>query len=123
MEARLYATPGNPIPGNPLVGFFTGHRGVNLRYAVFKSTGDTTRGTIVLLHGRNETIEKYFETIREINARGFWVATYDFRGQGGSDRLIKDPRKGHVGRFDHYVRDLEIFLEQIVLPDTRLPAG
>jgi lysophospholipase len=121
MEARLHATPGNPIPGNPLVGFFKGHRGVNLRYAVFKSTGDTTRGTIVLLHGRNETIEKYFETIREMNQRGFWVATYDFRGQGGSDRLIKDPRKGHVGRFDHYVRDLEIFLEQIVLPDTRLP--
>jgi lysophospholipase len=121
MEARLHATPGNPIPGTPLVGTFKGHRGVNLRYAVFKSTGDTTCGTIVLLHGRNETIEKYFETIREMNQRGFWVATYDFRGQGGSDRLIKDPRKGHVGRFDHYVRDLEIFLEQIVLPDTRLP--
>ncbi len=49
------------------------------------------------------------------------MATYDFRGQGGSQRLLKDPRKGHVGRFDHYVRDLEIFLEQIVLPDTRLP--
>jgi len=121
MDAILHATPGNPIPGTPLVGFFEGHRGVRLRYAVFRSHAPKTLGTIVLLHGRNETIEKYFETIRELNERGFWVATYDFRGQGGSERLLKDPRPGYVARFDHYIRDLEIFLEQIVLPDTRLP--
>lgn len=121
MDAILHATPGNPIPGTPLVGFFEGYRGVKLRYAVFRSSAPKTKGTIVLVHGRNESIEKYFETIREMNERGFWVATYDFRGQGGSQRLLKDARKGHVRRFDHYIRDLEIFLEQIVLPDTRLP--
>lgn len=121
MDAILHATPGNPIPGSPVVGFFEGYRGARLRYAVFRSSAPKTKGTIVLLHGRNETIEKYFETIRDLNDHGFWVATYDFRGQGGSGRLLKDPRKGHVGRFDHYIRDLEIFLEQIVLPDTRLP--
>ncbi|MGL4196184.1 MAG: alpha/beta fold hydrolase [Allorhizobium sp.] len=121
MDAILHATPGNPIPGTPLVGFFEGYRGVKLRYAVFRSSAPKTKGTIVLVHGRNESIEKYFETIREMNERGFWVATYDFRGQGGSQRLLKDARKGHVRRFDHYIRDLEIFLEQVVLPDTRLP--
>lgn len=98
MEAILHATPGNPIPGTPLVGFFEGHRGVKLRYAVFRSSTAKTKGTIVLVHGRNEAIEKYFETIRDLTERGFWVATYDFRGQGGSERLLKDPRKGHVGR-------------------------
>lgn len=121
MDAIIHATPGNPIPGTPLVGFFEGYRGVKLRFAVFRSSAPKTKGTIVLVHGRNESIEKYFETIREMNERGFWVATYDFRGQGGSQRLLKDARKGHVRRFDHYIRDLEIFLEQIVLPDTRLP--
>ena len=122
MDAILHATPGNPIPGTPQVGFFEGHRGIRLRYAVFRSSAPKIKGTIVLLHGRNESIEKYFETIRDLNESGFWVATYDFRGQGGSERLLKKyPRRGHVGRFDHYVRDLEIFLEQIVLPDTRLP--
>lgn len=116
----LYATPGNPIPGEPVAGFFKGHRGVMLRYAIFRSELPA-RGTVVLLHGRNETIEKYFETIRDLNAAGLWVATYDFRGQGGSQRLLKDSRKGHVHRFSDYIRDLDIFLEQIVLPDTRLP--
>ncbi|WP_245281389.1 alpha/beta hydrolase [Rhizobium sp. AAP43] len=119
--AILHATPGNPIPGTPRTGYFTGHRGVKLRYAVFRADTQNSKGTVVLLHGRNETIEKYFETIRDLTASGFWVATYDFRGQGGSERLLKDGRKGHVGRFDHYVRDLEIFLEDVVLPDTRLP--
>lgn len=121
MDTILHPTPGNPIPGNPITGFFKGHRGVRLRYAVFKSDWPVSKGTVVLLHGRNESIEKYFETIRDLNARGLWVATYDFRGQGGSERLLKNVRKGHVYRFSDYVRDLEIFLEQIVLPDTRLP--
>lgn len=121
MDAILHATPGNPVPGQPMVGFFKGHRGTRLRYAVFRGEGSDIKGTIVLLHGRNECIEKYFETIRDLTSRGFWVATYDFRGQGGSERLLKDPRKGHVNRFKDYIRDLEIFLEQVVLPDTRLP--
>ncbi|MBW8285209.1 MAG: alpha/beta hydrolase [Rhizobium sp.] len=121
MDPILYATPGNPIPGKPITGFFAGHRGVKLRYAVFRSEASVARGTVVLLHGRNEAIEKYFETIRDLNQRGLWVATFDFRGQGGSERLLKNTRKGHVHRFSDYVRDLEIFLEQIVLPDTRLP--
>ncbi len=116
----LYATPGNPIPGDPVAGFFKGHRGVMLRYAIFRCE-QPARGTVVLLHGRNETIEKYFETIRDLNAAGLWVATYDFRGQGGSQRLLKNTRKGHVHRFSDYLRDLDIFLQQIVLPDTRLP--
>lgn len=121
MDPILHATPGNPIPGTPVAGFFTGHGGVKLRYAVFRSEQPVAKGTVILLHGRNESIEKYFETIRDLNTRGLWVATYDFRGQGGSQRLLKSPRKGHVHRFSDYVRDLELFIEHIVLPDTRLP--
>ncbi|MGN6550571.1 MAG: alpha/beta fold hydrolase [Pararhizobium sp.] len=121
MDASLYALPENPIPANASVGFFEGAEGCPLRYAIFRTALPLARGTIVLLHGRNETIEKYFETIADLTALGFWVATFDWRGQGGSGRLLKDPLKGHVGRFAHYEKDLELFLEQIVLPDTRLP--
>lgn len=124
MDAILHATPGNPIPGTPQVGFFEGHRGVRLRYAVFRSSAAKIKGTIVLVHGRNESIEKYFETIRDLNESGFWVATYDFRGQGGSERLLKkNPRKGHVGRFDHYVRDLKIFSSRSCCPTPACPSS
>lgn len=117
----LLSTPDNPVPENATAGTFAGHGGVELRYAIFRSDAPRAKGTVVLIHGRNESIEKYYETIRDLNAMGLWVATYDMRGQGASPRLIKDRRKGHVDRFSDYVRDLEIFLETVVLPDTRLP--
>lgn len=117
----LLATPGNPVPENHVAGYFTARDGVRLRYAIFRSTATVARGTVVLLQGRNECIEKYFETIRHFTARGLWVATFDWRGQGGSDRLLKNPLRGHVRRFRDFEADLSEFLETIVLPETRLP--
>lgn len=121
MTNVFHLTPGNPPPDNYSAGCFTGHRGVQLRYGLFRSERSPALGTVVLMQGRNEFIEKYFETIRDLNAMGLWVATFDLRGQGGSERLAQNPRKGHVRRFSDYERDLEIFLEHIVLPDARLP--
>ena len=120
-EAILHETKGNPVPDNHHVGTFEGHGKKSLRYAIFRSERPVARGTIVLLHGRNETIEKYFETIRDLTARGFWVATFDTRGQGGSARLLKKADAGYVRRFSDYQKDVSLFLEQVVLPDTRLP--
>ncbi len=117
----LHPTPGNPAPANFSAGYFPGHRGTRLRFGLFRSDRLPASGTVVIVPGRNESIEKYFETIRDLNAQGLWVATYDLRGQGGSDRLTKNLRKGHVRRFSDYERDLEIFLEHVVLPDARLP--
>lgn len=117
----LRATPDNPVPENHVAGYFTARDGTRLRYAIFKSSATVARGTVVLLQGRNESIEKYFETIRHFTARGLWVATFDWRGQGGSDRLLKNPLRGHVRRFRDFETDLSQFLETIVLPETRLP--
>jgi len=122
MTDVLFESPGNPVPPNHFAGYFTSFDGMKLRYAVFRSGSQVPSGTIVLLPGRNETIEKYFETIRDLNAMGLWVAVMDWRGQGGSPRLLKkSPRRGHARRFRDYERDLDLFLEHIVLPDTKLP--
>lgn len=75
------------------------------------------KGTVVILPGRNECIEKYFETIRDLSGRGLGSALIDWRGQGGSDRLIRDPQRGYVKSFYDYVADLEQFFEEVVLPD------
>jgi lysophospholipase len=56
-------------------------------------------GTIAILPGRAEFIEKYFEVIGELLSRNFDVAILDWRGQGLSGRLANDPRKGHIGDF------------------------
>tara|TARA_R110002020_G_scaffold64925_11_gene171875 strand:- start:614 stop:1600 length:987 start_codon:yes stop_codon:yes gene_type:complete len=118
---ELIETDGNPVPDNHVVGWFTGAGGKRLRYAIFKSDVSVARGTVVLLQGRNECIEKYYETIRHFTGRGLWVATFDWRGQGLSDRLTKNPLRGHLRRFRDLETDLAIFLETIVLPETRLP--
>lgn len=112
-NARLYETTGNPLPGTGDCGYFDGARGKKLRYAIFRADPEAKRGTILLLQGRNECIEKYFETIGNLMAAGFNVATFDLRGQGGSERLTRNPMAGHVRRFRDYEQDTLLFLEQL----------
>jgi lysophospholipase len=121
MDAILHATHDNPVPENHFAGYLEGRGGVKIRYAVFHSSERMAKGTVVLLQGRSECIEKYFETINDLTARGLWVATFDWRGQAGSDRLLPESRAGHLARFADYEADLSLFLEKIVLPDARLP--
>lgn len=112
---------GNPRPENATGGFFNTRDGKKIRYGLFGAVARPMRGTVVVLTGRNECIEKYFETIRDLASRGLAVATLDWRGQGDSDRLIRDRQRGYVGSFRDYTADLEQFFEEIVLPDCRGP--
>lgn len=117
MTDKLVEMEDNKAPKGALAGTFSARDGCKIRYAIFKKTVAPHQGTVVILHGRNECIEKYFETVRNLSKRGLAVATFDWRGQGGSDRLIADPARGYVDSFDEYVGDLETFFEKIVLPD------
>lgn len=121
MTDLFHEIPGNPVPERATGGNFTAHDGKRLRYALFPATSHPFKGTVVLLPGRNECIEKYFETIRDLASRGHAVAMFDWRGQGASERLLRDGHRGYVKSFDHYVKDLEAFFKQIVLPDCRGP--
>jgi len=76
---------------------------------------------VCIFQGRAEFIEKYYEVVRDLRARGFAVATFDWRGQGLSQRALKDPRKGHVGSFAEFAIDLETFMKEVVLPDCPPP--
>jgi len=116
----LVSIPANPVPEDAVSGTIKTRDGVNLRFARF-APPPGRRGTVVILQGRAEFIEKYFETIRDLRTRGFAVATLDWRGQGRSDRLLADRYKGHVRRFSDYCADLDTFMEQVVLPDCPPP--
>src|SRR5262249_53177429 len=116
----LNAIAVNPVPEGAVAGHIAAADGVKLRYARWNPTGPR-RGTVCLFGGRTEMIEKYFEVVRELRVRGLAVAALDWRGQGGSDRLLSDPRKGYVRSFDDYQMDLEVFMREIVLPDCPAP--
>jgi len=116
----LISIPANPVPEDVVSGTLKTPDGVSLRYARWAPPAGR-KGTVCLFQGRAEFIEKYFETVRDLRARGFAVATLDWRGQGLSQRALSNPRKGYVRDFDDYGIDLEIFLREIVLPDCPPP--
>jgi lysophospholipase len=117
---KLVSIPANPVPDNVVSGAIKTRDGVSLRFARW-APPPGRKGTVVLMQGRAEFIEKYFETVRDLRARGFAVATFDWRGQGLSDRALADPCKGYVRSFSEYAIDLETVMEQVVLPDCPPP--
>src|SRR6204780_3368472 len=117
---KLISIPANPVPDNAVTGMLKTPDGVGLRFARFAPPAGR-RGTVCIFPGRTEWIEKYFETVRDLRARGFAVAILDWRGQGLSDRALSDRHKGHVRSFADFDTDLETFMREIVLPDCPPP--
>lgn len=95
--------------------FISARDGTRLRTGVFEPEKPSRR-VCVLLGGHTEFIEKYLEVIGELNARGFVVATFDWRGQGGSARPLSNPLMSYVRDFAEYDSDLTAFMEQVVAP-------
>jgi lysophospholipase len=116
----LVSIPANPVPEDFVTGTIKTPDGVPLRFARWAPPRGR-KGTVCLFQGRSEFIEKYFETVRDLRARGFAVATLDWRGQGLSARALRNPRKGYVRSFAKYDIDLATFIHEVVLPDCPPP--
>jgi lysophospholipase len=117
----LISTPKNPVPLGASSGYIDVRKGLRLRFASWQPVLRERRGTICILPGRAEFIEKYFEVVGELRRRGFAVAVLDWRGQGGSSRLTRNPLKGHIDDFAQYEEDLAHFMKAVVLPDCPAP--
>ena len=120
-DTSLASLARNPVPSGAVVGLLKGKDNVLLRFARWDATRGPRRGTACVFPGRGEPIEKYFETIADLRRRGFAVAIHDWRGQGGSERLLDNQRKGYVLTFADYEADVYRFMKEIVLPDCPPP--
>jgi lysophospholipase len=116
----LVVTERDPVPEGAHADFLEAPDGTRFRVARF-GRASARRGTVVILNGRTEFIEKYFEVIGDLMARGFAVATLDWRGQGRSDRALENPHKGHVGDFDDFVSDLRQAWIEFIEPHCPAP--
>lgn len=98
--------------------------GVTLRFAAWQPAG-TPGGTVLLLQGRTEYLEKFVPLVTWLVEGGLAVLAVDWRGQGGSQRLLHDRRKGHVDHFDAYLRDLDSLIGEAdsLMPRPRLALG
>lgn len=83
--------------------------GVRIRVGWWPRAG--AKGTVILLPGRTEYVEKYGRAAADLAARGYAMLAIDWRGQGLADRALADRMGGHVGDFDEYQRDLDAALD------------
>ena len=95
---KLVSIPANPAPDDVVTGAIQTPDGVNLRFARW-APPPGRKGTVLVLQGRAEFIEKYFETVRDLRARGFAVVTFDWRGQGSRIARSRTATRATCGVF------------------------
>ncbi len=67
------------------------------------------RGSLLFLGGRADHIEKYDEALLGWAGGGWAVDSVDWRGQGGSGRLIEGSALGHAEDFSRWLDDIEAY--------------
>ena len=93
---------------------FSGVNNSRINYAAFNSLQN--KRCLVISPGRSEGYLKYKELAFDLYLKGFNIYILDHRGQGISQRLLKNPHKGYVENFEDYVDDLHYFVEKIINP-------
>jgi lysophospholipase len=106
-EAPFHAALAEGPPGATCLWLQAG--AARIRVAWWKTEG---KGTVLLLPGRTECVEKYGRAAGDLVARGFSVITIDWRGQGLADRPLADRMIGHVADFSEYQQDLDAMLAE-----------
>lgn len=61
---------------------------------------------LLVLTGRADFLEKWADVYCELHRLGFAIASFDWRGQGGSDRPLAS-RAGHIDSYDSWLADLD----------------
>lgn len=70
------------------------------------------RGSMLFLPGRGDHYEKYLEMLDQFARQGWCVTAIDWRGQGGSGRVLANPHIGHIDDFSVWIADLKAFWTQ-----------
>ena len=97
------------------LGNFKNTTGNQLKYAQF-GTKKGKKGSVVFVSGFGENIFKYLEFFYDLNALGYSpIYTYDHVGQGFSESLLENTEFGYIDSYKTYVKDLDLFLKQVVL--------
>jgi len=88
-------------------GSFAAADGARLRWGHLPAR--QPRAECVMVGGFSEFIEKYFETIGDLAARGLSVWCLDWRGQGGSERPRRLPSRPRPRHFNRDAGELALF--------------
>ncbi|WP_373353879.1 alpha/beta fold hydrolase [Pseudoroseicyclus sp. CXY001] len=91
--------------------WMTAADGLKIRVASWRAEGE--RGTLLLMPGRTEYIEKYGNVVGDFLAMGLSVVVIDWRGQGIAERMHPNRDLGHVGRISDYQHDVRAMIAHV----------
>ena len=91
---------------------FRGSADLTLRYLAIEPAG--AKAALVVMGGHHDSFYGYSELYYDIRELGFAIYALDPRGQGSSDRLLPNPEKSHVVKWEFYVEDLKNFHDTVV---------
>lgn len=97
--------------------YLKGNRGCNLAYRHFVHSQKTAK-LVVLVNGRAENLLKWTEVAYDFYHQGYDVLVFDHRGQGYSQRLLKDRQKGYIDEFRFYADDMAKIIEKVTALST-----
>ena len=107
-RAPLVRCDAAPLPAGATARYLEAADGARLRVVRYPlAAGRAQRGSVLVVPGWSEFAEKYAEVATDLHARGFDVLVCDPRGQGYSQRLAGEDRRGHIDDFRVFVSDLE----------------
>lgn len=97
-------------------GYFESFDNKNIYYEFFKVKNPVAN--IIIVHGYTEFTKKYYELTWYFMQMGYNVFLYDARCHGNSQRYNDDIELVHVESYDEYVSDLNMYIKQIVTPNS-----
>ena len=130
---RLVRREKNPVPDefldSAVLHYVTTRDGARLRtaYWAFEPGANhrQPRGTVLVMSGYSEFIEKYYEVAFDLQRLGFAVLCFDWRGQGLSSRA-HEQRRGWVPNYEAMMADtLELadYLQELHAPAPLIGLG
>lgn len=95
--------------------YFIGKAGLQIAYRSYKGNGNL--GQVIISPGKTESFIKYKWLKDYLLELGYSsVHIIDHRGQGFSERILKDKEKVHVENFQNYIDDFKKFVTEIIVP-------
>lgn len=120
VTALLFFAEKSPLHATSFADQFVTSDGVTIRYEWKEPHSSRKKPvTIILLSGRSSFIEKQADFMQDMTKMGFSVINFDWRGMGGSTRIIRHPQKVDIDSFDTYLRDVHELIHKVIMPRTK----
>lgn len=90
-------------------------------FSVVKNMSQKRVGTVIVLQGAGDSLERYADIFTGLSNRGFYVASFDWFGQGQSDTCKNFRNKADKYDLKKHTNDFDRFLHDVVYPDCPPP--